>query len=55
MGQLDRSALLQKEKLEIEKVDLGNGDFVYVTQMTGHGRDAFELALYSFKSKYECS
>jgi hypothetical protein len=44
MGQLDKSALLQKEKLQVEKVKLGEDDFVYVTQMTGHGRDEFELS-----------
>lgn len=44
MAQLDKLALLRKEKLQIEKVDLGNDEFVYVTQMTGHGRDEFELS-----------
>jgi len=45
MGQLDRNALLQKEELQIVKVDLGKGNFVYVRQMTGHERDTFEQSL----------
>ena len=44
-GLLDRAALLTKEKLEVVKVDLGNEEFVYVRQMTGHERDAFEQSL----------
>lgn len=44
-GLLDRAALLTKEKLEVVKVDLGNDEFVYVRQMTGHERDAFEQSL----------
>jgi len=46
MTLLDKSKLLQKEKLEIVKVDLGKGDFVYVRQMTGRERDIFERSLY---------
>jgi hypothetical protein len=42
---LDRSALLTKEKLEVVKVDLGNDEYVYVRQMTGHERDQFEQSL----------
>jgi hypothetical protein len=42
---LDRKKLLQKEALPIEKVDLGNGDFIYVKAMTGHERDLFEQSL----------
>lgn len=45
MALLDRNALLAKEKLEIVKVEFENGDFVYVRQMTGHERDAFEQTL----------
>jgi hypothetical protein len=45
MGQLDRSKLLQKEVLQIEKVELGEDEFVYVRQMTGHERDTFEQSL----------
>jgi hypothetical protein len=45
MGQLDRNALLKKEILKIEKVELGNEDYVYITQMTGRERDDFEQSL----------
>jgi len=42
---LNREALLTKEKLEIAKVEFENGDYVFVRQMTGHERDAFEQSL----------
>jgi hypothetical protein len=42
---LDRKALLAKEDLKVEKVDLGKDEFVYVRQMTGHERDTFEQSL----------
>jgi hypothetical protein len=42
---LSREVLLSKEVLKIEKVDLGDDDFVYVTQMTGRERDNFEQSL----------
>ncbi len=42
---LSREALLAKEKLEIVKVDLGNDEYVFVRQMTGRERDAFEASL----------
>jgi len=45
MAQLDRNALLAKEKLDVVKVDLGKGDFVFVRQMTGRERDRFEQSL----------
>jgi hypothetical protein len=45
MGQLGRADLLQKEILLREKVELGNDEFVYVTQMTGRERDNFEQSL----------
>ena len=45
MGQLNREALLSKEVLKIEKVELDGGDFTYVTQMTGRERDNFEQSL----------
>ncbi len=45
MALLDRKALLAKEKLEVVKVDLGNGDYVFVRQMTGRERDRFEQSL----------
>ena len=45
MGMLTREKLLKKEELKKEKVDLGNGDFVFVRQMTGRERDQFEQSL----------
>jgi len=45
MGLLNKNDLLKKEELEIVKVDLGKGDFVYVRQMTGRERDQFEQTL----------
>lgn len=42
---LDRSKLLEKEVLQIEKVVFEDGDFVYVRQMTGRERDIFESSL----------
>lgn len=42
---MDRKALLEKEKMEIVKVDFEDGNFVYVRQMTGHERDTFEQSL----------
>ena len=42
---LNRKELLQKEKLEVVEVDLGNDECVYVRQMTGHERDQFEQSL----------
>lgn len=45
MALLDRKALLKKEDLKIEKVDLGNGEFVYVRQMSAREKDQFEMSL----------
>ena len=45
MAFMDRKKLLVKEKLEVIKVELGNGDFVFVRQMTGRERDRFEQSL----------
>jgi hypothetical protein len=42
---LNRKKLLEKEKLQIEKVELENDDFVFVRQMTGRERDTFEQSL----------
>lgn len=42
---LSRELLLKKDVLKIEKVELGDGDFVYVRQMTGRERDRFERSL----------
>jgi len=45
MALLKREDLLKKEKLEVVRVDLGGGDYVYVRQMTGRERDRFEQSL----------
>ena len=46
MGELlNRTKLLEREDLQIEKVEFENGDFVFVRQMTGHERDTFEQSL----------
>jgi hypothetical protein len=42
---LTRDALLQKEELKIAKVELPDGDFVYVRMMTGRERDLFDRSL----------
>lgn len=47
---LSRNKLLEKQKLEITKVDLGDGEFVYVRQMTGRERDNFEKLLYTINT-----
>lgn len=49
MALLNRDDLLKKEVLKIEKVDLGEGEFVYVRQMTGRERDRFEQTLMAEK------
>jgi hypothetical protein len=45
MGLLNKELLLKKQPLRIEKVDLGNGDFVFVKEMTAHEKDLFEQSL----------
>lgn len=45
MAFLNRELLLKKEELKIQKVDLGNGDFVFVRQMSGREKDRFEQSL----------
>lgn len=45
MAFLTREDLLKRDKLKIEKVDLGNGDYVYVRQWTGKEKDIFERSL----------
>ena len=53
MTLLNREKLLTKEKLDITKVDLGKGEFVYVRQMTGRERDTFEQSIISFNKDGE--
>jgi hypothetical protein len=46
MGNLmNRNMLLEKEKMEVVKVEFEDGNFVFVRQMTGHERDTFEQSL----------
>jgi len=49
MPLLKREDLLKRDKFKIEKVDLGNGDYVYVRQMSGRERDRFEQSLIKIK------
>ena len=51
-GLLNRDRLLEKQVLEIVKVDLDDDVHVFVRQMTGRERDEFERSLvYRFKDK----
>jgi len=45
MGLLKKDKLLQRQKLDITRVDLGDGEYVYVRQMTGRERDRFEASI----------
>jgi uncharacterized Fe-S radical SAM superfamily protein PflX len=45
MALLTKQDLLKREILEVKKVDLGKGDFVYVRQMMAYERDKFEQSL----------
>ena len=45
MGFLNKEGLLKKQKLKIVRVDLDNGEFVFVKQMNGTARDRFERTL----------
>lgn len=45
MALLDRETLLKKQELKIEKVMLGEKDFVFVRQMCGRERDRFENSI----------
>ncbi len=45
MGQLTRKELEQKDEQRIEKVELGDGNFVYVKEMMGTDRSAFEALM----------
>lgn len=45
MGLLKREKLLKKQDFKITKVDLGGGEFVYVREMSGRGRDRWERSL----------
>ena len=45
---MDRGMLLEKQSLEIRKVELDKDYFVFVRQMTGRERDCFEQSLFNF-------
>lgn len=45
MALLTREQLLKRDTLKKEKVDLGDGDYVYIRQMTGRERDLFEKSI----------
>lgn len=49
MGLLNRNQLLTKETLKIEKVMLNEEDYVFVRQMTGFERDAWEQTMGKFQ------
>lgn len=42
MAFLDRKALLQKEEFKIERIDLPNGDHVFIRQMSAKMKDDLE-------------
>ena len=46
MGILNREALLKRQELKIEKIELSEDEEIYVREMTGHERDTFERSLY---------
>lgn len=45
MALLNREDLLKKQELKVAKVELEDGNFVFVRQMTGRERDDFEQSL----------
>jgi len=45
MTLLNRKLLLKRDDFKIEKVNLDEENYVYVRQMSGHERDAFERSL----------
>ena len=49
MAFLNKDILLAKQELEIKKVDLEDGNFVYVREMTGRERDTLEESLITEK------
>lgn len=53
MSFLTCDKLLSKQKLEIVKVDLGDDDYIYVREMTGRERDAYEVSLLPKKGEEE--
>lgn len=53
MGMMTKARCLEKQKLEVEKIDLGDGDFIYVREMYGSERNAFELSLRKYVKEDE--
>jgi hypothetical protein len=49
MAMLDRGKLLAKEDLKTKRVELDDGDFTFVRQMTGRERDRFDQSLMNEK------
>jgi hypothetical protein len=49
MGMLGKEGLLKKEELKVKRVELDDGDFVFVRQMTGRERDRFDQSLMNEK------
>ncbi len=45
MAFLDRAALLKKEEFKVNKVELPNGDYVYVRQMSSKMKDMMEESI----------
>jgi len=45
MGLLKREKLLKKGQFKIAKVELGDGDYVFVREMSGRERDAWEAKM----------
>lgn len=45
MGLIDRNGLLEKHPVCVEKVDLGDGEFVFVREMSGQGGDLYQQSL----------
>jgi hypothetical protein len=42
---LTKEKLLQRQELQLVKVNLGNGDHVFVREMTARERDEYEISL----------
>jgi len=47
MGLLGREDLLKRQELKIEKVDLGNDEFVYVREMYAIDKDKWEQSMFT--------
>jgi hypothetical protein len=45
MSLMSREQLLAKQPPKVEKIDLGEDQFIFVREMSAHDRDAFERSL----------